>query len=61
MYWLNNPEKIENTDLGITRVDGVVNIETKSKEFIGSITSARRDYEHVIIIEDNTKLGVTHF
>lgn len=55
----NSSEKIENTDLGITRTDGTVNIETKNKEFIGSVTSAKRDYEHAIIIEDRTALGVT--
>ena len=53
--------KIENTKLGITRTDGKVSVETKSKEFIGSITSAELDFEHVVIIEDSTTLGITLF
>lgn len=58
---LQNGKKIENSDLGIKRIDGTVSVETKDKSFIGSITSAILDYEHIIIFENKTKLGVTIF
>lgn len=56
-----NATKIENTQLGVKRVDGVVSIETKQREFIGSISSAVLDYEHIVVFENKTKLGVNIF
>ena len=53
--------KLENSQLGISRTDGTAFIETKDKEFIGSITSAVLDYEHIVIFENKTKLGVNIF
>ena len=49
--------RIDNSNLGIRRTDGVVTIETKDKSFVGSITSAVVDHEHIIIFENSTKLG----
>ena len=51
--------RIDNSKLGIKRIDGIVSIETKDNEFIGSTTSAVLNYEHIIILENKTKLGVT--
>ena len=53
--------RIQNSDLSISRTNGTVNIETKNKEFIGSITSAVLDYEHIVVFENKTKLGVYLF
>jgi len=56
-----NSNRLQTSDLSISRTDGTVNIETKNKEFIGSITSAVLDYEHVVIFENKTKLGIHLF
>ena len=53
--------RIDNNNLGIRRNDGIVTIETKDNEFIGSTTSAVLDYEHIVIFENRTKLGVNIF
>jgi len=53
--------RIDNSSLGIKRADGKVTIETKDNQMIGSTTSAVVDYDHVIIFENKTKLGVNIF
>jgi len=58
---LTDSTRIENSKLGIKRADGTTSIETKNKEFIGSVTSAVLDYEHIIIFENKTALGVNIF
>lgn len=50
--------KIENSDLSISRRDNVVSIETKNQKFIGSVTSADTNFEHALIFENKTELGV---
>jgi len=54
-------EKLEHSDLSIDRKDGTAYVETKEKQFIGSITSAVLNYEHIIVFENKTKLGVDVF
>ena len=53
--------RIDNSNLGIKRIDGKVTIEAKDKQMIASTTSAVVDYEHIIIFENKTKLGVNIF
>lgn len=50
--------KIENSDLSISRRDNQVSIEPKEQQFIGSITSADTNFEHALIFENKTELGV---
>ena len=54
-------KRLDNSDLSIDRKEGTAYIETKDKEFIGSITSAVLDCEHAIIFEKKTNLGVDVF
>jgi hypothetical protein len=51
--------KIEQTDLSISRKDGIVSVETKNQKLIGSITTASTNFEHALIFENTTALGVT--
>jgi len=53
--------RLDNTKLSIKRIDGTTTIETKQQEFIGSITSAVLNYQHVILFENKTKLAVHIF
>ena len=53
--------RLDNTRLSIKRIDGTTTIETKQKEFIGSVTSAVLNYQHVILFENKTKLAVNIF
>ena len=53
--------RLDNTKLSIKRIDGTTTIETKQQEFIGSITSAVLNYQHVILFENKTKLAVNIF
>ena len=57
----NDSNRLQTNDLSVSRTDGTVNIVTKNKEFIGSITSAVLDYEHIVIFENKTKLGMHLF
>ena len=50
--------KIQHTDLSISRKDNEVSVETKNQEFIGSITTAITNFEHALIFENKTALGV---
>ena len=50
--------KIQHSDLSINRQDGIVSVETKNQKFIGSITSATTNFEHALIFENKTALGV---
>ena len=50
--------KIQHTDLSISRKDNTVSVETKEQVFIGSITTAITNYEHALIFENKTALGV---
>ena len=52
-------DKIQQSDLSISRKDGIVSIETKEQKFIGSITTAVTNFEHALIFENTTALGVT--
>ena len=54
-------DKIQNTNLSISRKDGIVSIETKNQKFIGSVTSAITNFEHALIFENKTQLGVDLF
>ena len=45
-------------DLGITRQDGSVLIDTKDKANIGGLSSAVINYEHAIVLNNTTSLGV---
>ena len=51
--------KIEQSDLSISRKDGIVSVETKNQKLIGSITTASTNFEHALIFENTTALGVT--
>lgn len=52
-------DKIQQSDLSISRKDGIVSVETKEQKFIGSITTAVTNFEHALIFENTTALGVT--
>jgi len=54
-------KKIDNSSLGIKRTDGTATIETKDNTYIASVTSAVLDYEHIVIFENKTKLGINIF
>jgi len=54
-------KKIDNSVLGIKRMNGEVTIETKDNTYIASTTSAVLDYEHIVIFENKTKLGINIF
>ena len=47
--------------MSISRKDGIVSIETKNQKFIGSVTSAITNFEHALIFENKTQLGVDLF
>ena len=49
---------LQDSDLSVNRSKGLVTVATKNAEFIGSITSAVLEYDHVMIFENKTKLGV---
>ena len=51
-------DKINHSDLSISRKDGTVSVETKEQKFIGSITTAVTNFEHALIFENTTALGV---
>ena len=50
--------KIQHTDLSISRKDNEVSVETKEQTFIGSITTAIKNSEHSLIFENKTAMGV---
>ena len=49
---------LTDSELSVNRSKGVVSVSTKNQEFIGSITSAVVEYDHVLIFENKTKLNV---
>ena len=53
--------RLEHSDLSVNRKDNTVYIETKEQEFIGGITSAVLDYEHIVVFENKTTFGVDMF
>ena len=54
----NQGDIISNEDLSVDRLEGTVTIKTKDGSDIGSVASAVVLYEHIVILNDTSSLGV---